>query len=890
MTLRRASLILPCPRLDDFPSHLTGGRAAELLAGWTALWHPTLIDALGRLPAWRAADDLPDPSEFDGELLLFPEASTLRMSADWRDRLRTANPNNPAPVDVDNTRQETIAGVLLSAGIDGSRVRPELVGDFLALGLAYLQVELLTRAMHYSTVLDTDRFENAAVTAARAALANDEHLMREELARAFDLLADARNHVYAVDFFVVDITLLASSTLGDSLRAKLASRFPTSLLCPGELLDELASQHPQTSAELRRAMDAGTACVIGGTFHQHVSRHASPEQWLDEITLGQAAARRHLERDYEVFGLFHSQFSPLLPDVLRGAGFKGALHASFDGGRFPRAEQSKTWWGPSAGRAIPALAVTPLDASRPETWLKLGEKIGDTIAHDHVATVLFAGWPDTRIEYYEDLRRAAQYGPVLGKLVTLEEYFRVSREPDEWTRFHTREYPLGLGTEPGPNPISSPIDVYRQGVSETYQRLSTGLAAVLDATAASESKDQAARHVVINPWNFPCTQLHGVTLTELAPPLHASYSGSGATGSASAGEGQLPSPACCLPDVSGWGYATFAAAAPLATIPLVEGYTLRNERLEVTVSEVTGGIQSIRGYRDRNTRLSQRLAFHRGRIASAEDSKMVAERVAITRNDALLGEIESRGRLLDSNSELLATFVQRVRIARGVPAVFVEVELDPKRQPEGDIWRSYYCSRLAWGDDAISVRRGGNWMAYESGRERIESPEWIEINDGVGTVTCFAFGLPYHRRASPSWLDTLLVVAGESRRQFQFALALVEGYPSRNALGLITASHAPVVALPSPPPRSRGWFLHVGAKNIVATHLDRLAGPPAGIRVRLIETEGRETHTSLTAYRPFTAARITDFRGNSTAVLSIVDGRVEFNVGPHQWIQIEAEW
>jgi alpha-mannosidase len=345
-----------------------------------------------------------------------------------------------------------------------------------------------------------------------------------------------------------------------------------------------------------------------------------------------------------------------------------------------------------------------------------------------------------------------------------------------------------------------------------------------------------------------------------------------------------------MPDVSGWGYATFAAAAPTASIPLAEGHTLRNERLEVTISEATGSIQSLRSYRDRNTRLSQRLAYQRGRIASSEDSKMVAEQVAITRSDALVGEIESRGRLLDSNSVVLASFVQRVRIARGVPAVFIEVELDPQRQPEGDIWRSYYCSRLAWSDDAIAVHRGGNWMKHETRLERIESPEWVEIDDGFGSVTCFAFGLPFHRRASTNWLDTLLIVAGESRRQFQFALALDERYLSRNALGLITAGDAPLMSLPSSPSSSRGWFLHVGAKNVVATHIESLAGPLTGIRARLIETEGRDSHTSLTAYRPFTAAETTDFRGNSTGVLSVIDGRVEFTIAAHQWIQIQAEW
>ena len=181
-------------------------------------------------------------------------------------------------------------------------------------------------------------------------------------------------------------------------------------------------------------------------------------------------------------------------------------------------------------------------------------------------------------------------------------------------------------------------------------------------------------------------------------------------------------------------------------------------------------------------------------------------------------------------------------------------------------------------------------------------------------------GLPYHRRSSPNWLDTLLFVAGEERRRFQFALALDETYPLRAALGLLTAGQSPIVALPTEPSSSRGWFVHVGARNIVATHIGSLVEggtvgglseadiglrlkavsasetPPtpsvvrSGVRIRLLETEGRDTHTTLDGYRPFRAARTTDFRGNPTGVLSMIDGRVEFDIGAHRWMQIEAEW
>jgi hypothetical protein len=46
----------------------------------------------------------------------------------------------------------------------------------------------------------------------------------------------------------------------------------------------------------------------------------------------------------------------------------------------------------------------------------------------------------------------------------------------------------------------------------------------------------------------------------------------------------------------------------------------------------------------------------------------------------------------------------------------------------------------------------------------------------------------------------------------------------------------------------------------------------------------------LAGFRPFRAARSTDFRGNAIEVLSVSDGSVHVDIGPYRWIQIEAEW
>src|SRR5258705_9345878 len=356
------------------------------------------------------------------------------MAPDWSDRLRATAPRNPAPVDAVPVRKDTIAMLLDAAAVDLGNATAKSAANFLALGYAHMQVELITRALRYTSVLDTDQFTSAVVTAAGAAVVGNHETEREELGRAFDLLSDARNHVYSVDFYVVDVALLADSTLGESLRAKLATGSPMNLLATGQQIEQIAREHPETLAELKRALEAGTASIVGGTYRTGAAASQSPETLLAELIEGQRTARQHLDRDYEVYGQFETEFSPLLPTALKNLGFRGALHAGFDGGPLPKADQRKTNWGADPAK-IEALATLPLDATRPETWLKLAERIGDTISHDHVATILLAAWPGAECEYFDDLRRVARFGPVLGKLVTLDEYFRETREADDWTNF-----------------------------------------------------------------------------------------------------------------------------------------------------------------------------------------------------------------------------------------------------------------------------------------------------------------------------------------------------------------------------------------------------------------------------------------------------------------------
>jgi alpha-mannosidase len=417
------------------------------------------------------------------------------------------------------------------------------------------------------------------------------------------------------------------------------------------------------------------------------------------------------------------------------------------------------------------------------------------------------------------------------------------------------------------------------------QRLHDGLTAIAPLTDPNEERSVSAHGVAaINAWSFPCTKfvnydpLSGATESPAAPSLH-------------------------LPHVPGLGFAIpnrLDISPP--PVPLADGRTLRNELLEVVISETTGGIQSLRAHRDRSTRASQRLVYHDERggrrskttddVASHPqlDTQMLVDHMETIRNDAVAGEITSRGRLLDDAGNVLARFTQTVRLARGLSVVVVEVAFDTLPPPQGDTWGPYFASRLAWSDEAAIFRRGIESTGQETTRSRIEAPDWVEISEGVGRITVFSLGLPFHQRVGPTWLDTVLIAAGSERRRFQLALGLDCNYPTQSALELVTAGSCAAARLHTPPIAPRGWFLHVGAKNLIVTHVEPLSEERRGVRLRILETEGREARSSVTAFRPFRGAQITDFLGQPTELLSVVDGEVHLEIGPHRWLQIEAEW
>src|SRR4051794_1070607 len=261
MAYQELLILLPCHSLEDFPTHHEGDDAAGLLACWTALWHPALIASAGKAPTWMRVDD--PPSEFEGRLISVPNVAKDRLPTGYPQRAKEGG-----AVLLRNlvNREEMIAAALQP--LESTLISADLAADFLALGYAFLEVQLLTRQMRYSSSLDDVYFKSQVVVAAQAAAGGDETAARERLSACFSLLAEERDRYYSVDAFLLDLTMVAETTLGESLRAEINHSSPKNLLLDGELLAQMAEREPASLSALRAQLAASSVGIFGGEHQQ----------------------------------------------------------------------------------------------------------------------------------------------------------------------------------------------------------------------------------------------------------------------------------------------------------------------------------------------------------------------------------------------------------------------------------------------------------------------------------------------------------------------------------------------------------------------------------------------------------------------------------------------
>jgi alpha-mannosidase len=903
MEISELTVLLPCHGLEDFPVYVEGPQADELLAAWCAPWHPQLMATAGAVPGWRRID-IP-PEALSGLFVALPPYCAERLPAGFlaRAEQESAGVIQPANYQAAASRPETT-------------VDPQLVADFMALGFCRLQMELLSRQMRYALNLDETYFQNEAVAAARAAIGGDDTQARTHLQHCFDALYDARKHFYPVDVYLLDITLLADTTLGASLSAELAGETSTNLLAPSSLLKQLHREHQDNWRRLLSGIDAGKVCVLGGGDEERELPLLPLEQALASLAAGVKEYEALLGRPPSIYGQRRAGLWPVLPQLLAKLGYQGAMHFTLDDGRFPLGPQCKTRWEGYDMSVIDIFARVPMDAARAETFLSLSRSTSDSMDSDHVATLAFAHWPGTVSPWHGLLRRIAGYSPVLGKFTLADDYFMHTDMPGRLSKFEADDYRVPYLKQAivrrQSDPISSMAEAHRRQIEQAAIEALATTCDLVAATSAQAEQASSTTQAELGRLARLLPRGAGATAPRVLvfnPTMHQRRMGLCWPASANLPDVNGPVVAVgasdgrkfAVADVPAMGFAWLEPAATTAPpkpreTPIAQDHSLANEFLEVRISRTTGGIQALYNYAQRGNQLSQQLA---ARLPGGEPTytTMRAESVEITAATPAYGEITSAGALVDAAGKALARFRQVTGLWAGSRVVRLDVELSDVEEPRADPWNAYYSVRFAWPDETAELFRGVSSARKATRAGRVEAPEFIDLESASGRVTILTGGLPYHRRSDPRMLDSLLVARGESARRFTLGVGVDLEHPAADAGELLLPASMHLETGP-PPKSASGWFFHLGAANVIATHWRPLVeatvpgGPAqvAGFGARLLEVAGRAGRVPLRAFRSVAQARQVNFLGEPILELTVDDDRIMLDFGPHELLEVEARW
>lgn len=669
-------ILLPCHSLEDFPTHHSGDDAAGLLAGWSALWHPALVDSTQRMPSWFRADS--PPEDLANKLVVVPSVSQSEVPSGLDQRAEQSG----ALLICDQTDRESILQRALEPlGDSVSAIDPELAGDFLALGYCFLQVQLLTRQMRYSSNLDEFHFQKQLVEGATAAVNGDGETARQRLSRCFDVLAEERDHYYPVEACILDVTMVASTTIGETLCGQLESDLISNLMISGELLDRIVETQPQTLAALQKAAEENRLGLIGGEYAELRLPLLSCETIRSQLLRGLTRFEQVLGCRPRVFGRWRFGLTPMLPQILQHCGFEAAVHATLEEGVFPEGTQTKVRWEGCDGTAVDSIARPPLDANKPGTYLNYSIKMGESMDMDHVATICLAHWPGQISPWYEDLRRIARYGAALGKFATIDSFFRETDLPVHQDRFRVDQYraPYLKQAVQGnrPDPVSSVVRYWRRRTAaQAAHALDTLAMLIGQAEPSAEDSDRLSPDKLLDRVD--------ALADEIRDPAEAGEAAEdrpkGAAPAADldqlvvqAGQQAMARFAACLPrapqsneegylivnpfsfvrrlgldvtqlaglptverpvyaadeyrgtrhavvDVPPMGFVWVTAGPKSSSVKkdpkggqtMAEQCLLRNEFFEVLIDPATGGLRAIREYNSRNNRMSQQLALRLG--------------------------------------------------------------------------------------------------------------------------------------------------------------------------------------------------------------------------------------------------------------------------------------
>jgi hypothetical protein len=928
MTPRELILLSPYRLPAHNPLMLSNEDIAAFLNGLSVLWHPAALHGAAGPPHVGSPYDHEQPTA--SNIFAVPESPPLVLPDDWEQRVRAAG---AATFRATANRAATLANLHEALRtLSGDAATPpalfdlpaDRVAPFFGLGFGYRTVETLFEAMDHENLLSTPDFwgEVQAALAAVSDAEPDAH--RQALQAAADRLLAAREVLYPVSIYLVDLCLLTEPRSG--LPASLDRGFPLNVVTPAAVLEKLGGEDPERLAALRERVHADLVEICGGPYIEREDALLPVESQLWNLNKGLDTYKRLLGQEIQVFGRKRFAAHPQLPLLLQSVGLRRALLLAFDESVVPSYRVTVVNWPSPDGKQIEAFTRTPYPADSPQTFFHWAHYLHKTIAQDHSATLALLHGNTPADPAYQDLLELCRLGPVLGQWTTLSRYFNdvlageyaSAGSADEFhgdylserTNVHLTEPVSGFARQVR---LRRRLDttwtlaaLYRglRGRSDSLN-LDASLAALEDeiettgadpGPALAEVENTAAGalaerllsrattdtpgFLVLNPCSF--TRRVALELEGILGPLPL-------TGPLKAGQFD-PDRARLVMEVPALGFAWIPRQGPPGTSPpavrmrLADVTGVRNEFFEAEIDPATGGLRAFRDHRTRVNRLGQQLVFNPG-------STMRGSRVQVTAVGAALGEVVSEGTLVDENQQVLAHFRQRFRAWLGRPVLDLHIEITPVQPPQGYPWHAYYGARFAWRDERAALVRGVNGNGHPTSHTRPETPDYLEVRlGGRQSTVLFPGGLPFHQRHGGRMLDVVLLPEGESARGFDLGLGVDREYPMQTALGMVTP--VPVVPTTKGPPHigAAGWLFHLDAPNLLLGSIRPAPDGADALVARLLECNSHGAQAELRCARNPQRAMLLDARGTTLLEAGTNGDAVVFEVAANDLVQLRVDF
>ncbi len=426
MSVRELILLSPYRFPSQNPLMLGSEDTAAFLQGFSALWHPAALKGASGPLRVGSPYDYEQPSA--GHVYAVPETPPLVLPDDWDQRVREAGAVAfRATADRATTLANLKEALRAQADQAGTRAKlldlePAKVAPFFGIGFGHRMIETLFEAMEHENLLSTADFWQDIEAAVTALDDPDPEACRRHLQSAADRLLSAREVLYPVTIYLLDICLLDAQHLQNSLPGYFEKGIPLNLVAPAVLLETLRHDCPEKLASIKEHMRTDLLEVCGGPYVERDDALLPIESQLWNLLKGQAKYRELLDQEVRIFARKRFGAHPQLPLLLNSTGLRRSIFLAFDEAVLPSYQSTVVSLPSPDGKQIEAFTRMPHKADNPQTFFHWAHYLHRTIAQDHSATLALLHTGALVAPWYNDLMELSRFGSVLGQWMTLSRY------------------------------------------------------------------------------------------------------------------------------------------------------------------------------------------------------------------------------------------------------------------------------------------------------------------------------------------------------------------------------------------------------------------------------------------------------------------------------------